>query len=201
MEYQYASPEAKFTSGYLWPPLVATLRELAPPPRRVFEIGCGNGATAGMLGKLEYEVTGIDASTSGIEIAQKAVPQARLSVASVYDDLAARFGRFPVVVSLEVIEHCEHSRAFMRTFRALLEPGGVGILSTPYHGYWKNLAVVASGRFDHHFNPLWEGGHLKFFSTNTLGRLFRETGFERYSFRRLGRFPALAKSVMAILQG
>jgi 2-polyprenyl-6-hydroxyphenyl methylase/3-demethylubiquinone-9 3-methyltransferase len=198
MEYRYDSSEAKFTSAYLWPRLVATLWELAPPPRRVFEIGCGNGSTAGILG---YEVTGIDASTSGIEIAQQAVPQAQFAVASVYDDLAARFGRFPVVVSLEVIEHCEHSRAFMRTFRALLEPGGTGILSTPYHGYWKNLAVIASGKFDHHFDPLWEGGHLKFFSTNTLDRLFRETGFERYSFHRLGRVPALAKSVMAVLRG
>jgi 2-polyprenyl-6-hydroxyphenyl methylase/3-demethylubiquinone-9 3-methyltransferase len=81
----------------------------------------------------------------------------------------------------------------------VLAPGGVGILSTPYHSYLKNLAVVASGRFDHHFDPLWEGGHLKFFTTARLRQLFDE--FElRYDFHRIGRIPVLAKSLLAVVR-
>ncbi|HEV7765457.1 MAG TPA: hypothetical protein VGQ76_10680 [Thermoanaerobaculia bacterium] len=81
----------------------------------------------------------------------------------------------------------------------MLAPGGIGIISTPYHGYLKNLAVVASGRFDRHFDPLWEGGHLKFFTLAKLHELFEESGFTRYELHRVGRVPLLAKSVLAVI--
>jgi 2-polyprenyl-6-hydroxyphenyl methylase/3-demethylubiquinone-9 3-methyltransferase len=80
----------------------------------------------------------------------------------------------PVVISLEVIEHCPSSREFIRAFRSVLQPGGLGMFSTSYHGYWKNLALVASGHFDSHFDPLWEGGHLKFFTLAKLRELLHE---------------------------
>jgi hypothetical protein len=44
-------------------------------------------------------------STSGITEAHRAYPDLRLFVASAYDDLAARFGNFQAVLSLEVVEH------------------------------------------------------------------------------------------------
>jgi hypothetical protein len=37
-------------------------------------------------------------------------------------------------------------------------------VSTPYHGYHKNLGLALSGKMDAHFTALWEGGHIKFFS-------------------------------------
>lgn len=88
----------------------------------------------------------------------------------------------------------------MQAFRSLIAPGGVGVLSTPFHGYLKNLAVVGAGRFDSHFDPLWEGGHLKFFSIPKLRQLLLESGFSRPAFHRIGRVPFLAKSVIAVVQ-
>ncbi len=153
-----------------------------------------------MLAGEGYSVTGVDPSVSGIEIAKRhQVERLRFEVGSTDDDLAGKFGRFPVVVSLEVIEHCPSSRVFMRSFASLLAPGGVGLISTPYHGYVKNLALVASGGFDRHFDPLWEGGHLKFFTEAKLRQLFEESGFARYEFHRVGRIPILAKSILAVI--
>jgi 2-polyprenyl-6-hydroxyphenyl methylase/3-demethylubiquinone-9 3-methyltransferase len=37
------------------------------------------------------------------------------------------------------------------------------VISTPFHGYWKNIALAVSGKFDDHFTALWNGGHIKFF--------------------------------------
>jgi 2-polyprenyl-6-hydroxyphenyl methylase/3-demethylubiquinone-9 3-methyltransferase len=48
---------------------------------------------------------------------------------------------------------------------------GMGFLSTPYHGYLKNLALAVSGKMDSHFGALWYGGHVKFFSIKTLQKL------------------------------
>lgn len=94
----------------------------------------------------------------------------------------------------------------MSTFPAsMLQPylhcymgGGTAILSTPYHGYWKNLAMALTGKMDAHFTALWDHGHIKFWSMNTLTALLKETGFCNIGFKRAGRIPALAKSMIAV---
>jgi len=198
-EFTYTSEDPTWSNAYLWPPLLKVLRRVAPAPRRVFELGCGNGATARLLGAKGYDVTAVDPSRSGIELAKRnETASVRFAIGSTGDDLAGTFGTFPLVVSLEVIEHCPSSRDYMRCVRSLLEPGGIALISTPYHGYLKNLAVVASGNFDHHFDPLWEGGHLKFFTHAKLRTLFEEFGFVRVELHRVGRLPPLAKSTLAI---
>lgn len=195
-DYGYRSPEEMCSHDYLWPVLVAVLREQVPAPCRVLDLGCGNGATAGALQRLGYTVLGVDASESGISVAQKAHPECHFVLGSVYDDLAAEHGRFPLVVSLEVVEHLYSPKSYAETFWNLLEPGGVGVISTPFHGYWKNLALAVTNSFDSHFSPLWEGGHIKFWSERSLGELLSGKGFADLTFRRAGRIPPLAKSMV-----
>jgi len=143
-------------------------------------------------------VTGVDPSTEGIGQARALFPELKLYEGSAYDDLAARFGRFPVGTSLEVVEHVYFPRHYAATLLALLEPGGTAIVSTPYHGYWKNLAMALTGKLDAHFTALWDHGHIKFWSIKTLGDLLHEAGFVDIRFERVGRIPALAKSMIAI---
>jgi 2-polyprenyl-6-hydroxyphenyl methylase/3-demethylubiquinone-9 3-methyltransferase len=154
-----------------------------------------------MLSKLGFEVWGIDTSESGIANAQKAFPHIRVSVGSAYDYLASRYGRFPLVTSLEVIEHCMDPHAFAKTFLSLIAPGGIGFLSTPYHGYLKNLTLAMTGRMDAHYTALWPGGHVKFFSVKTLRQLLADAGATQIQFMRVGRLPPLAKSMIAIVHG
>jgi 2-polyprenyl-6-hydroxyphenyl methylase/3-demethylubiquinone-9 3-methyltransferase len=164
--------------------------------RQVFDLGCGNGNVAATLAGDGYEVFGVDPSIEGIAHARAAHPRLRLEAGSAYDDLVARFGRFPAVISLEVVEHVYAPRDFARTVFNLVEPGGIALLSTPYHGYWKNLALALTGKMDSHFTALWDHGHIKFWSVRTLGRLLREAGFVDVRFVRVGRMPALAKSIV-----
>jgi 2-polyprenyl-6-hydroxyphenyl methylase/3-demethylubiquinone-9 3-methyltransferase len=199
-EYAYHDAEPSWSNPYVWPPVLRVLDRVAPPPRRLLDLGSGNGATSRMLAEKGYSVVGVDSSESGVAHANaSAPPNVKFVMASIDDQLASRVGTFPVVISLEVIEHCFSAREFMRVFRSLLEPGGIGIITTPYHGYLKNLAVVASGKFDHHFDPLWEHGHIKFFTIAKLRELFETSGFRRYEFHRIGRIPILAKSTLAVL--
>jgi 2-polyprenyl-6-hydroxyphenyl methylase/3-demethylubiquinone-9 3-methyltransferase len=150
-----------------------------------------------MLSSLGFDAIGVDISESGIALAQAEGVKAHLG--SAYDNLAARYGTFPLVVSLEVIEHCVDPRAFAKTFLSLIAPGGMGFLSTPYHGYLKNLALAVSGKMDRHFTALWDGGHVKFFSIRTLRELLKEAGATDIRFLRIGRIPVLAKSMVAIV--
>ena len=193
-DYGYDHADLSHSHAYLLPALQKILD--IHRPNRIFELGCGNGAVANWLQARGARVTGVDPSASGIAQARKAYPDISLAVGSAYDNLVDTYGCFPVVMCLEVVEHVYFPRKFARTVFDLLEPGGLAIISTPYHGYWKNLALAVSGRLDGHFTALWDGGHIKFWSVATLKALLSEAGFQRIAFRRVGRIPALAKSMI-----
>ena len=197
--YRYADAGASHAHDYLWGPVLRILKGLpGRQPRRIFELGCGNGSFAHGLSREGFEVVGVDPSEQGIAQARRAYPNLQLSPGSAYDDLADVYGRFPVVLSLEVVEHVYFPRRYAATVFDLLEPGGLAIISTPYHGYLKNLALAVSGKMDTHFTALWDHGHIKFWSVKTLSVLLREAGFRDLRFERVGRIPPLAKSMIAI---
>jgi 2-polyprenyl-6-hydroxyphenyl methylase/3-demethylubiquinone-9 3-methyltransferase len=200
ISYQYYNADPTYANSYLWPALQNIIQAREWPDRRAFDLGCGNGATCGMLFDLGFAVTGIDTSESGIARAKAAFPNVRVHVGSAYDNLAETYGTFPLVVSLEVIEHCFDPRTLAMTFLSLIAPDGIGFLSTPYHSYLKNLVLALSGKMERHFTVLWGGGHIKFFSINTLSQLLEEIGAKNVSFLRVGRMPILAKSMVAIVR-
>lgn len=195
--YQWQDASLTPSHDYLLPALLRRMEPLRRQ-RRVFELGCGNGSVAKVLAGLGWDVTGVDPSSEGIAQANAQYPELKLFQGSAYDDLRARFGQFPVVTSLEVVEHVYFPRLYAATLFSLLEPGGTAIVSTPYHGYWKNLAMALTGKMDAHFTALWDHGHIKFWSIKTLSELLREAGFVDIHFERVGRIPVLGKSMIAV---
>ncbi len=73
------------------------------------------------------------------------------------------------------------------------------IISTPFHGYFKNLLISILGKFDDHFNPLWEHGHIKFWSINTFMQLLSRNGFEIKEIYFSGRFYPFSKSMIFLI--
>lgn len=165
---------------------------------RVLDLGCGNGYFSERLGKAGFVVVGVDHSATGIEQARRHHRNASFAQVDGEDLHGMQaLGAFDAVVSIEVIEHVRSTSAFVRSLRESLRPGGIAIVTTPYHGYLKNLLIAATGRHDSHYNPLWEGGHIKFFSRRTLASAFVSQGFEVLEMSRVGRVPPLAKSLVA----
>jgi hypothetical protein len=89
-----------------------------------------------------------------------------------------------------------YPRELVKYARKCLKPNGRLIITTPYHGYWKNLLLAVSGKMDRHFTTLWDGGHVKFFSVATLSSLLESEGFTNLKFDFAGRFPYLWKSML-----
>jgi 2-polyprenyl-6-hydroxyphenyl methylase/3-demethylubiquinone-9 3-methyltransferase len=164
---------------------------------QVLDAGCGNGFFAKRLRENGFDVVGMDLDESGIIHARRLCPDTRFLVASVYDDLRALTGRqFDAVVCLEVIEHLYDPRLFVSRVHDCLRRGGMFILSTPYHGYLKNLLIALADKFDAHVTALWDGGHIKFWSRRTLTALLQEKGFRAERFLGAGRLPYLWKSMI-----
>jgi 2-polyprenyl-6-hydroxyphenyl methylase/3-demethylubiquinone-9 3-methyltransferase len=187
----YTDPRAHYHHAYVLPALLKALS--GQEGKLVCDLGSGNGYIANELQKAGYVVTGIEPSHQSVKIASNSFPRVTFFHGNAYDDLAARFGHFNVVVSIDVIEHMFAPRLFMKTAKALLVPGGMLILSTPYHGYWKNLAIALVNGWDRHADPLHDDGHIKLWTERKMRQLLNENGFDRITFERLGRIPALAK--------
>ncbi len=162
--------------------------------RTICDLGCGNGHITGRLAALGYQVTGVDASASGIQIAQRTYPGVEFVHALIDSDLS--LGQFDLVISSDVIEHLYRPSDLLEAAVSQLKPSGQILLGTPYHGYLKNLALAATGKMDAHFSALHDGGHIKFFSVNTLSQLMRAHGFDDLHFTFYGRAPWLWKNMI-----
>lgn len=183
-------------AAYLHDPVLKSVGPLRPTDR-VLDVGCGNGHWAGVFAALVGDVVGVDPSPSGVELARQSVPNGRFEQMPAVPDLRERLGESPfdIVLSLEVVEHVYSPRSWATACFMALKPGGLLVCSTPYHGYLKKLSISVVGGWDRHWQPLNEGGHIKFWSPRTLTRLLSGAGFEVVRVRGAGR-PWLWKSMV-----
>ncbi|MHC5726851.1 MAG: class I SAM-dependent methyltransferase, partial [Nostoc sp.] len=104
--------------------------------------------------------------------------------------------KFDIVIAAEVIEHLYYPKELVRNAKECLKPNERLIITTPYHGYLKNLILAISGKMDKHFTTLWDGGHIKFFSVATMTALLETENYTNIKFNFAGRFPYLWKSML-----
>jgi 2-polyprenyl-3-methyl-5-hydroxy-6-metoxy-1,4-benzoquinol methylase len=199
-EYTYTNSESGHHHHYLLPPLLKVLNNLKNKritKPQILDIGCGNGSLSALVAQQGYEVVGIEDSQSAVAIANKNFPQCNFMQANVYDlPYDELGGDFDVVISTEVIEHLLYPRELIKSAKKCLKPNGTLILTTPYHGYLKNLMLALTGKMDDHFTATWDGGHIKFFSVKTLQLLLQEENFTDFQFQFAGRLPYLWKSMI-----
>jgi 2-polyprenyl-3-methyl-5-hydroxy-6-metoxy-1,4-benzoquinol methylase len=194
-EYLYRDHRPGWDYTYLWP----SLAKLFPRDRKIkiLDLGCGNGYLTNMVARLGHEVVGVDSSGSGIRFARDGFAKLDFIRADIYDlPYELLENSFDIVLSVEVIEHLLYPRKLIVAAKRCLKQGGSFILTTPYHGYLKNLAIAVSGRTDSHFNALWDNGHIKFFSKKTLSGILKEDGFTDIRFTFAGNLPWLWKSMV-----
>ena len=199
--YRYQDAGAPCTASYLHKEVLALCGELRSGTR-VLDVGCGNGFLLGHFLGRGCAVVGIDLSEGGIELARATYPSGRFELLAADDRILELLDEepFDIVVSTEVVEHLYAPRDFVRGCFASLKPGGRFVCSTPYHGYLKNLLICLFNRFDSHFNPLWDCGHIKFWTVRTLHQLLAEVGFRDLRFRGAGRVPFLWKSIVVVAE-
>lgn len=199
-DYGWSTAAPAHSGGYLIP---AVMSELAKHREvdRVLDIGAGNGALCARLLDDGYRSVGIDADERGTRIAADAHPGGRFYTLAVEDPpqtLLEVEEPFDAVVSTEVVEHLYTPRLLLAFAHSALKPDGLLLLTTPYHGYLKNVAIAATGQWDRHHTAHWDGGHIKFWSRRTLTTLVEGNGFAVTGFRGIGRAPLLWRSMMLV---
>ncbi|MEA5626087.1 class I SAM-dependent methyltransferase [Nostoc sp. UHCC 0251] len=201
-EYSYSDSKPGHHHSYLIKPLMEMISESLDISEhktklRILDIGCGNGSLSNLIAHQGYEVVGIEESESGVKLANQTFPNCRFLQGTIYNLPYAELGeKFDIVIAAEVIEHLFYPKELVRNAKQCLKPNGRLILTTPYHGYLKNLMLAISGKMDKHLTTLWDGGHIKFFSVATMTALLETEDYTNIKFKFAGRFPYLWKSML-----
>ena len=165
--------------------LLKTLKDHLESGANVLDLGCGGGQFAALLNKSGYNAMGMDLSANAVGMAMRNNPGVEYNVLNPDGSIPVEDNIFDAVWSTEVIEHVLDVHGFLMEINRVLKPGGLFVLTTPYHGYLKNLLITVL-KFDRHFDP--EGPHIRFFDRKGLERCLQKAGFNPLSFDGIGRF-------------
>jgi 2-polyprenyl-6-hydroxyphenyl methylase/3-demethylubiquinone-9 3-methyltransferase len=198
-EYSFSDAQLHCSSDYLLP-IIKKRVERLPKRSVIVDVGCGNGSLLAQLQEYGHDLHGIEVSSSGLTHAKNAFPNISFYSGDLTSDMSSHplAGKCDVVISTEVIEHVFLPRVFASNCHSLLKSKGTLIVSTPYHGYLKNLSLALAGKMESHFTVLWDYGHIKFWSRASLTRLLTEAGFSVREFVGAGRIPYLWKSMVLV---
>jgi 2-polyprenyl-6-hydroxyphenyl methylase/3-demethylubiquinone-9 3-methyltransferase len=164
---------------------------------QVLDLGCGNGWFTAALERCGFQVTGVDASVAMLEQARLSHPSLQLLTQDINAPLRPELRRrYDAVVAIDVIDHLTQPRRLVETALQALKPGGLLVMTSPYHGYMKNLALALAGRFDRRWDALTDDSRIKFFSRGTLLALLGEYTVHSVHFETIGRVPMFARAML-----
>lgn len=195
--YQYKTAGLADSYRVIMPAINALLQNGPSSERiRILDFGCGSGALSGGLSARGFDVVGVDPSCTGIAVARAEYPAVTFST-DISRDSLIRLGPFDAALCIEVLAHCHRPADELEKLYACVRSGGIVAAVTPYHGYWKNLAMAFTGRLERHLDTSWEGAYLHFFTPSSLADLMRRVGLRNIIIRRLGRIPPFARVMFA----
>jgi SAM-dependent methyltransferase len=158
--------------------LLALLLSGDGTPARLLDIGVGSGDFLAHAAGLwpSTELAGVDVSESGVRVAARRVPRARLEVADLTSEWSPTLDLeawATQAVCSEVLEHLDDPLALLRNSATMLAPGALLVVTVP------------SGRmsaFDRHI------GHRRHYTPELLRSQLAATGYRQIEVMRAG-FP------------
>lgn len=109
----------------------------------VLDVGCGAGFLSNYLALQGHEVTGIDISSSSLEVAKLHDKTARVKYlyGNAYE-LPFDNGSFDVVCAMDILEHIDKPFRLIQEASRVLRPGGLFFFHTFNRTWMSNLIVI-----------------------------------------------------------
>ena len=142
--------------------------------KRVLDIGCGAGVFGAAL-----KQNGIASFVLGLELDPQAALVAKNNLDQVYalnldglDGLPAAWGKFDLIVCLDVLEHVRDPWKLLKALGDLLQPNGHILLSIPnVRNFRIVLPLVFLGKWTYADSGLLDRTHLRFFTRDSVVEL------------------------------
>ena len=161
----------------------------------IIDFGCGNGKILEEIRKInsKAKLIGLDVSETALQRAKKDLPSIEFYKINDGEKFPLNNGCVDFIFSSEVIEHIYDVENALKEVARILRPGGKILLTTPYHGFIKNLLITLFA-FNKHFNPV--GAHIRFFTKKTLFDLLNRNNFNILNYGYYGRFWPINHSIL-----
>lgn len=152
---------------------------------RVLEVGCGEGLFGaevkrrGMTAGRRVAVTGVEISAAHADLAKRRLDKV---VVGNVEGGGVYFadGEFDCIICNDVLEHLLDPWNAVARLRSFLEPGGTFVASIPNVRYWAVLkALLFGGEWRYQTQGVLDRTHLRFFTKNSIRRMFEDAGFEQ----------------------
>ncbi|HZP42304.1 MAG TPA: class I SAM-dependent methyltransferase [Candidatus Binatia bacterium] len=153
------------------------LQDLLPPrPRRVLDVGCGEGALGAAVKRAHpcCEVLGVELSPEAAAVARARLD--RVLVGDVERVDVAVDAALDAIVYGDVLEHCVDPWAVLRRHAALLADGGRVVVSLPNVRHWAVILGLLRGAWEYQEAGILDRGHLRFFTRREGERLLAQAG-------------------------
>ena len=124
---------------------------------KVLDIGCGNGYVLFQYARHGAEVTGVDLTSTAIDLSRKRFELAKMPGTFVEIDgqhLPFPDDHFDVVCSMGVLHHISNPEPTVNEMYRVLKPGGRLIVMLYHRHSWKNLVLLRMRRL---FDPKFRG--------------------------------------------
>jgi len=165
------SVERRFRRSRKFLDRIARLLQRPAANIRLLDVGCSSGAFLGAAVRLGYAAEGVEPAPKAAATAQAAglkVRQGLLHEAGYAD------GQFDAVTLFEVIEHLKQPLELLAECRRILRPGGILLVGTGNAASWSMAAMGAKWEY---LSIAKHGGHVSFFTPESLEKLARRAGF------------------------
>ena len=141
-------------------------------PKKVLDVGCGNGARLKRLAALGWQAEGQEVDSAAAETA--IALGLDVHVGSIHDEhFAAR--KYDAIVSNHVIEHLHDPAVLIRRCHDLLEENGKLVVITP------NIRSFGSRLFGKNWRGLEPPRHIQIYSPAAMRKLMHDCGYRDVS--------------------
>lgn len=146
---------------------------------KVLDVGCGGGILSVALANAGAKVTGIDADSEAIKVANAYAEKNQLSIhyeCSPIEDYESE--AFDVIVCMELLEHVHDPLLVLKHCKRLLKPGGKLFLSTISRTLKAYVSVIIAAEYVLNLLPKQTHDYQKFIKPSELIAMGREAGFD-----------------------
>ena len=162
---------------------------------KILDIGCGGGLISEPMARLGAKVTGIDASSKNIKVAELHSKKNNLSInyLNKSPEQLKNFEEYDVILNLEIVEHVENVNLYMQSCQKLIKKNGIMFTATINRTFTSYIKAIIGAEYILRWLPIGTHDWNKFLKPEELEKYLSDKKFKTLDVSGLEFNPIFKK--------